>query len=176
MNTAGTWYPPSCGTGRFLIELTNSPFTMTTHTDPTEPTTQTPELPPEVFAELLAEVNRITYRNGTGLGSLVPEIARLAYAAGAKAGAKDEYQRGADAELKAVCYWLDGDPCTPTTRGQIADLLRIMRGLKPVDLKEKALNDLSQIMSRAIGSQKGMFDGKPFATIRRALKSLPDPQ
>ena len=70
MTTAGTWYPPSCGTGGFLIELTNPPFTMT---NPTEPTTQTPELllskPPEVFAESL-EVPSYSQRC---------EIARLAY-------------------------------------------------------------------------------------------------
>jgi hypothetical protein len=171
MTTAGTWYPPSCGTGRFLIELTNPPFTMTDHT---EPTSQIPELPREVFAELLAEALRAT-RDNPGAGTTM-ELARLAYAAGAKAGAKGEYRRGGDAELRLICEWLDSDPCTPTTRGQIADLIRAMRGPKPVDLKEKALNDLSEIMSRAWGTQKGIFDERPFATIRRALESLPDPQ
>jgi hypothetical protein len=147
MTTAGTWYPPSCGTGGFLIELTNPPFTMT---NPTEPTTQTPELllskPPEVFAESL----EVPSRNQRG------EIARLAYAA------------GADAELEAICEWLREKAKYPG----LAISLSAARRPKPPNLKGQALNDLGRIMA----SQKGMFDGRPFATIRRALESLPDPQ
>jgi hypothetical protein len=41
---------------------------------------------------------------------------------------------------------------------------------KPPSDKELALNALSLIMSQ----QKGMFDGKPFNTIRRVLEALPN--
>lgn len=41
---------------------------------------------------------------------------------------------------------------------------------KPLSKKQQAKNALSQIM----GSQKGMFDGKPFFIIKEFLDSLPD--
>ena len=130
---------------------------MTTHVDPTEPT-QTPELPPEVFAELLVEacVRHILSLEG---------IARLAYAAGAKAGAKGEYQRGADAELKAVLLWLQSDPytCHLTCR------LRAARRPKPPSLKEQALEEFEELIHNGIANAG-------VATILRAIKSIPDPQ
>jgi len=48
--------------------------------------------------------------------------------------------------------------------------LRTARRPKPPSDKELALNALSLIMSQ----QKGMFDGKPFNTIRLALEALPN--
>ena len=137
---------------------------MTTHVDPTEPT-QTPELPPEVFAELLVEacVRHILSLEG---------IARLAYAAGAKAGAKGEYQLGADAELEACCEWLERDPyglLTQASRGAIAGILRAARRPKPPNLKEQALEEFEELIHNGIANAG-------VATILRAIKSIPDPQ
>lgn len=146
MTTVGTWYPPSCGTGGFLIELTNPPFTMTDHTEQTT----TPKLPPEVFAELLAEALRAT-TNWT------IELARLAYAA------------EADAELEACCEWLEEDPYESPTRGQVAGRLRAARRPKPMSLKEQALQALEELTQNGISNAH-------LAAIRRALESLPDPQ
>jgi hypothetical protein len=168
MTTAGTWYPPSCGTGGFLIELTNPPFTMT---DPIEPT-QTPELPPGVFAELLADALRAT-RNRTDSAATTIELARLAYAAGAKVGAKDEYQRGADAELEACCEWLERDPYGLLTRGQVAGALRSARRPKPTNLKAQALDAMGA--PTQIGEAR-VIEHREHELIRRALESLPDPQ
>jgi hypothetical protein len=158
MTTAGTWYPPSCGTGGFLIELTNPPVTMT---NPTEPTTQTPELllskPPEVFAESL-EVPSYSQRC---------EIARLAYAA------------GADAELEAICEWLREKAKYPG----LAVRLRAFRRPKPPSLKEQALDDLNSARRLSIPQPDGscgvggiLLSAAQVANIIRALESLPDPQ
>lgn len=156
MTTAGTWYPPSCGTGGFLIELTNPPFTMTT---PTDHTPQTPELPPEVFAELLEKATKQRLS--------VEGIARLAYAAGAKAGAKDEYQRGGDAELEARCEWLERGPFCFSAATKRA--LRAARRPKPPSLKEQVLQAFEELIRHGP-------DHAAITTIRHALESLPDPQ
>ena len=72
-------------------------------------------------------------------------------------------QWGADQQLEADCEWLT-DQCLHLDGPY---LLSVMRPNPPSD-KEQALNALSLIMSR----QKGMFDGKPFDTIRKALEAL----
>jgi hypothetical protein len=71
----------------------------------------------------------------------------------------------ADQELEACCEVMrvNGD--------YVSDgVLRAIRRPKLLSDKEQALNALSLIMSR----QKGMFDGKPFETIRQALEALPN--
>ena len=75
-------------------------------------------------------------------------------------------QWGADQELEA-CLLLVGDGRRENLSQVIA--LRTARRPKLLSDKEQALNALSLIMSR----QKGMFDGKPFETIRKALEALP---
>jgi hypothetical protein len=75
-------------------------------------------------------------------------------------------QWGADQELEACIRHLDSKGHHPTT----LDCLRAARRPKPPTLKKRALNDLSRLMSK----QVGMFDGRPFDTIRRALEALPD--
>jgi hypothetical protein len=72
-------------------------------------------------------------------------------------------QWGADQELDACDEWLFQDGYDVTSAR-----LRTARRPKLLSDKEQALNALSLIMSR----QKGMFDGKPFDTIRKALESL----
>jgi hypothetical protein len=71
----------------------------------------------------------------------------------------------ADQELDACDEWLFQDGYDVTSAR-----LRAARRPKLLSDKEQALNALSLIMSR----QKGMFDGKPFETIRQALKALPN--
>jgi hypothetical protein len=78
--------------------------------------------------------------------------------------AEQAAQWGADQELEACCEWV-----TRSTLGS-GTCLRAARRPKPLSDKELALNALSLIMSQ----QKGMFDGKPFDTIRRALEALPE--
>ena len=73
----------------------------------------------------------------------------------------------ADQELEA-CLLLVGDGRRENLSQVIA--LRTARRPKLLSDKEQALNALSLIMSR----QKGMFDGKPFETIRQALEALPN--
>jgi hypothetical protein len=77
------------------------------------------------------------------------------------------YAAGADQELEACCRWVrsmfGGHPTW-------ADELLSARRPKPPSDKELALNALALIMSQ----QKGMFDGKPFNTILRALEALND--
>jgi hypothetical protein len=75
-------------------------------------------------------------------------------------------QWGADQELEACIRHLERRAHHPT----VLDDLRAARRPKPPSLKEQALNDLSLLMSK----QVGMFDGKPFFTIRKALELLPD--
>ena len=75
------------------------------------------------------------------------------------------YTAGADQELEACCSevaWLEST--------SMAKKIRARRRPKPPSDKELALSALSLIMSR----QKGMFDGKPLDTIRRALEALDD--
>jgi hypothetical protein len=72
-------------------------------------------------------------------------------------------QWAADQELEACCEWVQG-------YAECGDSLRAARRPKPPSLKELALNALSLVMSQ----QRGMFDGKPFDTIRRALEALPE--
>ena len=72
-------------------------------------------------------------------------------------------QWGADQELDACDEWLFQDGYDVTSAR-----LRNARRPKLLSDKEQALNALSLIMSR----QKGMFDGKPFDTIRKALEAL----
>lgn len=86
MTSTSTWYPPTLGTGGFLIDPTNPPFTMN------EPTTQDPALSPDLFADLLEQATRAQNPKG-----VLAELARLAYTA------------GADAELKECCEWLKRD-------------------------------------------------------------------
>ena len=74
-------------------------------------------------------------------------------------------QWGADQELDACDEWLFQDGYDVTSAR-----LRAARRPKLLSDKEQALNALSLIMSR----QKGMFDGKPFETIRQALEALPN--
>ena len=74
-------------------------------------------------------------------------------------------QWGADQELDACDEWLFQDGYDVTSAR-----LRAARRPKLLSDKEQALNALSLIMSR----QKGMFDGKPFETIRKALEALPN--
>ena len=77
-----------------------------------------------------------------------------------------EIQAAADAELEACIRHLN-------LRGHhstVLNDLRAARRPKPSTLKERALNDLSRLMSK----QVGIFDGKPFDTIRQALEALPD--
>ena len=79
--------------------------------------------------------------------------------------ANQSAQWGADQELEACCEVMrvNGD--------YVSDgVLRAIRRPKLLSDKEQALNALSLIMSR----QKGMFDGKPFETIRKALEALPN--
>jgi hypothetical protein len=79
--------------------------------------------------------------------------------------ARHAAQWGADQELQACCSevaWLEST--------SMAKKIRARRRPKPPSDKELALNALSLIMSR----QNGMFDGKPFDTIRRALEALPE--
>jgi hypothetical protein len=146
---------------------------MTTDVDPTEPTTQTSELPSEVFEELLVEANATEHES-----LFLFKLARLAYAAGAKAGAKGEYQRGADAELEACCEWLERDPyglLTQASRGAIAGILRsTARRPKPPSLKEQALADLYNILPDTDGP--GPIDWRPYERLERFIRSLPDPQ
>lgn len=151
MTSTSTWYPPTLGTGGFLIDPTNPPFTMN------EPTTQDPALSPDLFADLLEHATRAQNPKG-----VLAELARLAYAA------------GADAELDACCKWLEDNPIDFFSDGRPVRIdpewLRDGRRPKPPSLKELALNDLTRIMA----NQQGMFDGKPFDTIRRALELIPD--
>ena len=72
-------------------------------------------------------------------------------------------QWGADQQLEADCEWLT-DQCLHLDGSYLRSAMRP----KPLSDKEQALNALSLIMSR----QKGMFDGKPFETVRRVLESL----
>jgi hypothetical protein len=74
-------------------------------------------------------------------------------------------QWGADQELEACCEVMR------VNGNYVSDgVLRAIRRPKLLSDKEQALNALSLIMSR----QKGMFDGKPFETIRQALEALPN--
>jgi hypothetical protein len=139
-------------------------------TNPTEPT-QTPELPPEVFAELLEDARRAV-KDRPAFATTI-ELARLTYAAGAKAGAKGEYQRGADAELEAICEWLEKDPYESLTRGQVAGALRSARRPKPPSLKEQALEAIGA--PTQIGEAR-VIEHREHELIIRALESLPDPQ
>jgi hypothetical protein len=72
---------------------------------------------------------------------------------------------GADQELEACVNWL-----IENQNPRWAHVLRAARRPKAPSDKELALNALSLIMSQ----QKGMFDGKPFNTIRHALEALDD--
>jgi hypothetical protein len=76
------------------------------------------------------------------------------------------YAAGADHQLKACCEVLDDVPGGCATSRH---LFHVCRPQPPSD-KELALNALSLIMSR----QKGMFDGKPFDTVRQVLEALPN--
>jgi hypothetical protein len=78
-------------------------------------------------------------------------------------------QWGADQELEACIEWVSIQ-LNCTSQEHLVPHLRAARRPKPPSDKELALNALSLIMSR----QKGMFDGKPFDTIRRALEALPE--
>jgi hypothetical protein len=120
---------------------------MNDHNEPT----QTPELPPEVFAELLADALRATKDRPASATTI--ELARLAYAA------------GADAELEAICEWL-----REGRYSGVAIDLRTARRPKPVSLKQQALAYVERIQAG------GMIDHNPaaMATIIRALESLPD--
>ena len=74
-------------------------------------------------------------------------------------------QWGADQELEACCEWLTGQSLH--LDGSYLRNARRPQPQPPSD-KEQALSALSLIMSR----QKGMFDGKPFDTIRKVLEAL----
>ncbi len=78
------------------------------------------------------------------------------------------FQAGADQELEACCEVLARELICDGKH--VATDLHMIRRPKPLSDKELALNALSLIMSR----QNGMFDGKPFDTIRRALEALPN--
>jgi hypothetical protein len=127
-------------------------------TDHIEPTTQAPELPPEVFAELLEDARRATKDRPASVTTI--ELARLTYAAGAKAGAKDEYQRGADAELEAICEWLEREG---RYSGVAIDLRTARRPKSPS--KVQALEAFEELIHNGIKDSD-------IATIRRALESL----
>lgn len=79
-------------------------------------------------------------------------------------------QWGADQQLEDCCEQLKSIPSPlGVPLGEMAsNALRNACRPQPLSDKEQALNALSLIMSR----QKGMFDGKPFDTIRKALESL----
>jgi hypothetical protein len=77
-----------------------------------------------------------------------------------------ELQKARDEELKACLWHLESTRCNQI----VITTLRAARRPKPPSDKELALNALSLIMSQ----QKGMFDGKPFNTIRRVLEALPN--
>lgn len=155
MTSTSTWYPPTLGTGGFLIDPTNPPFTMN------EPTTQDPALSPDLFADLLEQATRAKNPKG-----VLAELARLAYTA------------GADAELDACCKWLEDNPIDFSSNGRPWRLdpkwLRDGRRPKPpsltLSLKEKALieffNLLNDLQRRGLGYCND--------TILRALESIPD--
>jgi len=83
-------------------------------------------------------------------------------------------QWGADQQLAEDAKWLDHNALNePHLRiTPVGELLK--EAMRPKaespSLKELALNALSLVMSQ----QKGMFDGKPFDTIRQALEALPE--
>ena len=84
-----------------------------------------------------------------------------------------EIQAAVDAEREACCEWLRTGPYGASIAchaEQMISDLRAARRPKHPSLKEQALNELSRLMSK----QVGMFDGKPFDTIRQALETLPD--
>ena len=114
-----------------------------------EPTTQAPALSQDLFEDLLEQATHAQNPKG-----VLAELARLAYTA------------GADAELEGCCEILRGE----FNYHHLAEPLRAARRPKLPSLKEQALNDLKRIMA----NQQGMFDGKPFGIIRRALESIPD--
>ena len=76
---------------------------------------------------------------------------------------------GADQELEACEQAIIDRKWFADPEFRLAELHNARRP-KPPSLKELALNALSLVMSQ----QKGMFDGKPFDTIRRALEALPE--
>ncbi len=78
-------------------------------------------------------------------------------------------QWGADQELEACEQTIIDRKWFVVPEFRLAELHNARRPKPPSD-KELALNALSLIMSQ----QKGMFDGKPFDTIRRALEALPE--
>lgn len=103
-----------------------------------------PELPQKVFDEL---VQKALHQPG----GVARNLANLAYFA------------GADAQLKACCEYIQGEMCY----NRLADRLRDFFRPKPPNLKEQALKELEEL----ICLRRCNAD---FATIRRALLSLPD--
>jgi hypothetical protein len=78
-------------------------------------------------------------------------------------------QWGADQELEACEQAIIDRKWFADPEFRLAELHNARRPKPPSD-KELALNALSLIMSR----HPGMFDGKPFDTIRRVLEQLDD--
>lgn len=77
--------------------------------------------------------------------------------------ASKAYKAGADEELKACCKWVESSIFTDVIATEL------MSARRPT-LKAQALKALSRIML----SQKGIFEGKHFDTVRQALQSIPD--
>jgi len=105
-------------------------------------------------------------------------VATRAYQAGAdqaKADIRRERQEAADQELEACVAWLDGFD----REGWAAEQLRDARRPKPPSLKEEALAALGPEPLPETGPMgdtilnKGKIERH--RTIRRALKSIPDP-
>lgn len=78
-------------------------------------------------------------------------------------------QWGADRQLELAIEYLEGTYPSWDDVGGLMAFKEAMRP-RPISKKQRAQIALSQIMR----SQKGMFDGKPFFTIKEALDSLPD--
>jgi hypothetical protein len=77
------------------------------------------------------------------------------------------FQAGADAELEAVCEWLDVQKLAKHER--MVAYLRAIRRPKPPSLKEQALTALTRYMTG-----KTILTNESVDTIRRALEALPE--
>jgi hypothetical protein len=121
-------------------------------TDATHPITP----PPELFAEWLAEANRL--HPGESTGFIAGEVARLAY------------QAGADQELEACCEWLQDPDLNVDTYE-----LRASRRPQSPSLKEQALQELDKVDMLWDITEFGQETLNSLDTIRRAIESIPNP-
>jgi hypothetical protein len=110
------------------------------------------EVPPELFAEWLAEGYQESPSHNPGL--VAAYVARKAA------------EWAADQQLEKCCEWLN----FYAAFAEAADLRAAMR-LKPPSLKEQALAELEEIMDEL---HEVTGSGFTASAIRRALESIPD--